>query len=123
MTDIECDCSDEYGPCEAHGDLLVSRDLAARGADDLELTLIYDLIEVGAELSPHGRDELAAIEADYETDRVSGIGHFKCADTFERVSDLTSQLESYVADLWVIRDDGYRIVRPHADCPLEGGLK
>lgn len=113
----DCECSEDYGPCEQHADLLVSRELASRGADDLALTLINDLIECGAELPPNGREELAAIEADYETDRASGIGHFISDDTFERATDLAEQLEQDRHDLWIIHDDGYRILRPHADLP------
>lgn len=115
---ITCDCSEEYGPCEEHCTLLVSRELAGRGGDDLALTLIHDLIGCGAEVSPWGKDRLAQIEEHYEVDPVSGIGRFEDPDIMEMVTDLSQQLESNVADLVVIQDDGYRILKPSEDCPL-----
>lgn len=109
----QCDCSDEYGPCEQHGDTLVVREGASlHTADELAMIEIDDLVSVGAELSAWGQAEYKRLEQAL-TDR-----WFDNPDDGEAARDLVTQLESNVADLWVIHDDGYRIVRPHADCPL-----
>jgi hypothetical protein len=116
-----CECSDEYGPCELHGQTLVIREGASqRTADDLTLVLIDDLVSVGAELSAFGRLELERLTAAAERDRdpVSGCMWFSDPDDADAARTLADQLESYVADLCVIHDDGYRIVKPAADCPL-----
>lgn len=116
-----CECSEEYGPCEDHGEVLVQRAGAAvRTADDLTLVLIGDLIGCGAELSAYGRLELERLErvAEKCRDRVSGCMWFDDPDDAESACDLAWQLENYVADLVVLHDDGYVIVRPSDDCPL-----
>lgn len=121
MSEITCECSDEYGPCERHGETLVVREGASqRTADDLTLVLIDDLLACGAELSAMGRftlDELTAA-AERDRDPVSGCMWFADSDVADAARDLAWQLENYVADLWVIHEDGYRIVRPSDDCPL-----
>ncbi len=115
---FDCECSEEYGPCERHGELLAQRDGASsRTADELTLVLIDDLISVGAELSPWGKDIVEQAEAQLNDDPIDSRW-LEDPDLVDALMDVADQAEAYVADLWVIRDDGYRIVRPLADCPL-----
>lgn len=121
MSEHTCDCSEEYGPCELHGETLCQREGASlRTADDLVMVLIDDLVGCGAELSAWGREQYDRLSAQLESDRnpISGCGWFSNPDDGEAARSLADQLESYVADLCVIRDDGYRIVRPSDDCSL-----
>lgn len=116
-----CDCSDEFGPCEQHGETLVVREGASlHTADELTMIEIEDLVSVGAEISVWGREEFKRLTAQLEADRdsTSGAAWFENPDDAEAARDLVFQLENYVADLMVIHDDGYRIVKPSDDCPL-----
>ncbi len=116
-----CDCDEEYGPCEQHCEVLCVREgSSVRTADDLTMVLIADLIGCGAELSPWGHAEYDRLSAALEQDRDphSGCAWFSDPDNADAALSLAYQLESYVADLCVIRDDGYRIVKPTPDCPL-----
>ena len=121
MTTIDCECSEEFGPCEQHGEQLAQREGAStRTGDELTMVLIDDLQSVGAELSVWGKQELTRLESALEASRdpVSGCAWFNDPDDADAAVSLADQLEAYVADLWVIHDDGYRIVRPSKDCPL-----
>ena len=117
----QCECSNEYGPCERHGKTLVVREGASlRTADELTLLLIEDLVSVGAELSATGRIDFKRLTDALERDRnpETGTAWFSDPDDADAAQDLAFQVEQYVGDLCVIRDDGYRIVRPSGDCPL-----
>lgn len=109
---MNCECSSEYGPCEQHGDTLVIRDGASqRTADQLAMGLVEDLLGFGVTLP-----DLAM--TNYEL--LTGLlvdSSFEDPEDSEAASDLAREAEEST-DLWVIHDDGYRIVRPHADCPL-----
>lgn len=118
---ITCECSDEYGPCEQHGDTLVVREGASqRTGDEVTMVLISDLTEVGAALSAADKAEYERLmlALDDARDSASGCAWFSDSDDADSANDLAQRVESGLSDLWVIRDDGYRIVRPHADCPL-----
>ncbi len=114
MSDWQCECSFDDGPCEDHGELLVQRAGASnRTADELLQVFIADAMDLGAELSPYGQqvyDEAcqALGEDRWITDR----------DLAEALDHLAFQVESYLADLVVTWEDGYTIVRPSEDCPL-----
>jgi hypothetical protein len=118
----ECECSDEYGPCEDHGETLVWREGAStRTADELMLVLCQDLVDLGAELSPWGADVLARAEAAAVRCRDPRTGTMWFDQGREPIMDtLTMLADQLEADsgLSVWMDDGYRIVRPTADCPL-----
>lgn len=110
-----CECSDEYGPCEAHGTVLAQRvGSSNRSADELVLVFLDDALGIDPEcLSPYGRsikDEAEAPDA-WEGSWLRDPG---LADALR---DVSAQVESYIAP-WVIWDDGYTIVEPSADCPL-----
>jgi hypothetical protein len=110
----ECECTEEYGPCEIHGETLVSREGASlRTADELCALFIEDALSVGAELSVEGAQIL------YDANEaLSESSWIEDPDLAEALRDLVNQVESYIADLTVVWDDGYRIIRPTDDCPL-----
>lgn len=119
-----CDCSDEYGPCENHAEILVVREGAStRTADELVWQLIDDLVYLGGELSPWGRevfDEAASalFEEDYGSPGVNWIDPATHEGLAQSLYDVAWQLESSMPDLVVSHNDGYVIMRPHDDCPL-----
>ena len=116
----DCECSDEYGPCEDHGETLVQREGAsARTADELMLVLCHDLVDLGAQLSPYGANVLARADKYAEQCRSkTGTMWFKDeGETYDSLVTLADQLE-VDAEVSVWMDDGYRIVRATADCPL-----
>jgi hypothetical protein len=111
-----CECSEDYGPCEQHSEVLVVREGASlHTADELAALLIHDLVDNGwAELSPFGADVLR------DADEAFGRGErwLEDATLQESLFSVADQVESAAADVWVTHDDGYVIVRPHDDCPL-----
>jgi hypothetical protein len=118
----ECDCSEEYGPCEIHCEVLVQREGAScRTADELMLVLCHDLVDLGAELSPYGAKVLANADAYADGCRdqsASGSVWFEDdGTTLDQLVSLADQLE-VDAEVSVFMEDGYRIVRATADCPL-----
>lgn len=123
-----CECSPEYGPCEKHCDLLVSREGASlHSADELLLLLVSDLVDCGTKLTEYDRAEYDRLRESLTRDSYSGIERFpepkgdKYSD-FEAAADLEMRVRSYApSDLWINQDDGYTIVRPHSDCPLLNG--
>lgn len=113
-----CDCSEEYGPCEQHCEMLIIRDGASsHTADELSRLFIDDALSLGAELSATGTHTLAEIDEAFATDG-AWIDNPDLADALR---DLTFQVEQYLGDLVVTWDDGYTIVRPTPDCPLYVG--
>lgn len=115
---IECDCSEEYGPCENHGTVLAQRDGAAlHTADELCIVFLDDAQGIDPQcLSPYGKDVLARAEADMQAHESSWI---EDPDLADELRDVVSQVESYIGpDVQTYWEDGYRIVRPAADCPL-----
>lgn len=109
-----CECSHDYGPCEQHGTILVSREGAAlRNPDEQIMQLIQDLLDVGAELSVFGREEYQRLSDNFHT------GTFTPED-FAAADWLATQLEGNI-DHWIIYDDGYVIVSVNHDCPLLEG--
>ena len=120
----ECECSDEYGPCEQHGDTLVVREGASlHTADELALLLVSDLNDCGVVIGPNAVVELVRLQEILarDTDPVSGCGWFADPDDAEAAQDLAQRTESNIGNLWVVQNDGYVIVRPHDDCPLLDG--
>jgi hypothetical protein len=115
MTDYVCDCSDEFGPCEAHGTVLAQRvGSSNRSADELSLVYLNDALDIDPEcLSPYGRQIKAEAEA---ADAWEG-SWLKDPDLADALRDVTDQVESYL-DAWTVWGDGYVIVRPSPDCPL-----
>jgi hypothetical protein len=131
-TEITCDCSDDYGPCEQHGTVVVQREGASlRTADDLLLLFCEDADAVLWErtgeprISPWGRAVIAQSErALNANDPGNGCRWFSPED--ERLRDdlvtLQSQLESELASLDqpinVVWEDGYVFYEVADSCPL-----
>jgi len=120
---MDCvDCSEEYGPCEKHSELITSREGASlRTADELCELFIEDAVALGAELSAYGRVIQARVN-----DKLSNESWLEDADLAEELRDVTNQMETELSTLgystyW---DDGYRIIRvtggPLAEEPEEG---
>lgn len=113
-----CECSEEYGPCEDHGETLVVREGAStRTADESALCLIDDLVGLGAaELSPYGAVvvDQARAALDDGRDRGSWIDPDHYANLAEELYEVAFQLECSASGVLVFHDDGYRIVRPSA---------
>ena len=109
------ECSEEYGPCEQHGETLVQREGAScRTADELALLYLFDMAELGqGELSPWGIEARDAAEANLEANRSerSGTAWIDDADLVDSLMDVVLQVES-ASDYLTYWDDGYRIVRP-----------
>jgi hypothetical protein len=113
-----CECSEEYGPCEEHGETLVVREGAStRTADESALCLIDDLVGLGAaELSPYGA--VVVDQARAALDAAEGpcawIDPDQYANLAEELYEVANQVECNASAVLVFHDDGYRIVRPSA---------
>lgn len=113
MSGFECGCSEDYGPCEEHGDVLAQREGASlRTSDELALTFIGDALGVGGELSPYGRDVY-----DQAGEALSD-GWVDNGDLADELHELVRQVEASLG-YWVTWDDGYRIVRVLPGSPLD----
>ncbi len=113
MTTTTCGCTDEYGPCEEHGQVLVQREGAAlRSADQLALQYIDDVVQldgVSKVLSAAGLDTVRRAEVDLG---MTGESWFSDADLSQEVHDLVHQVENNIGpDYQTYWDDGLRIVR------------
>ena len=123
MTDhtITCGCSYEFGPCENHADYLVIREGASlHTANELSLLLADDLRDCGVVFSDDQTrryDELSKRLSAAENP-TSGCAWFAEDDDAQAAHELAYELEIQADGLWMLSDDGYVIVRPHADCPL-----
>lgn len=112
------ECSEEYGPCELHGETLVQREGASlRTADELLVLYLDDMASIGqGELSPYGADVLARAESALEAARSphSGTAWIEDLDLVDELHTVVNQVES-ASDYLTYWDDGYRIVRPCED--------
>jgi hypothetical protein len=114
-----CECSDEYGPCEFHGETIVMREgSSSRAADDLCHEFLTDVASVLHRWpSPEfERDTLRLGNALAD----SGGSWFDNPDDAEEARDLVSNGEAFLGDAGYVTywDDGYRIIRPLPGCPL-----
>lgn len=113
-----CNCTEDYGPCEAHSEVLAQREGASlRTADQLLVTFVYDCLAIDPEcLSPNGREALRLAEDALDRDPIMG-GWLEdgaagsAEDVREALADLARQLEGYFADLWITWEDGFVIAR------------
>lgn len=106
----QCDCSEEYGPCEAHGVTLAQREGASlRTGDELGLVYIGDALSIDpSALSAYGQETYKEAAA-----ALAESSWIDDADLAEALTDLTHQVEAYISDtdLQTFWEDGYRIVR------------
>lgn len=113
-----CECSEEFGPCENHSELKISREGASlRTADDLALVFLQDCLELGVETTPWGKEVIAKAEAALTANESMGVRWLPDTDEGSGIRDdmatLEWQLESELSELGfsVYREDGYRIVK------------
>lgn len=116
----ECECSEEYGPCEDHVRVLASREGAStRTADELLIVWCEDAAAIiGADaLAPWGTDLIARAWRDAVTEGDHGCHWFseERGDALRsELETLENQLESSLASMdepaYTFRDDGYQIV-------------
>lgn len=122
----ECECSEEYGPCEDHGIVIVQRDGAAvRCADELAAVMVEDLSEIirdhwdGRTIPSDTARALAEAEtiaADYweATDHRGGWwvdGEVNDALASEALYEYGVALASHLpGSLTLWEEDGYRVI-------------
>lgn len=115
--DAECDCSEEYGPCELHCTVWAQREGAScRTADELALCLIDDLADIWADTA--GRLGACAFHEDDKAflDRIreeldGSMEHrwLLNPDDAQALYDLAWSIESNAVGLVVTHEDGYVI--------------
>lgn len=117
----DCDCSEEYGPCETHCQQYAQRvGSSNRSADELMSVFLDD----GAALLPE-TDRAPYLELATRVDAaLESQGPFSSwlddTDLAEEMRDAADRLESDLGSLgfWTFWEDGYVIVKPTGDCPL-----
>lgn len=128
----ECECSEDYGPCEEHGTAVVIRQGAStRTADELLLLFVEDasliLHDVGVELSPWADDVIhrahGALDAVDEFTHCAWLPEGTYGDRLrDELTTLANQVEVDMGTLdiphFTYWNDGYWIVRVHENCPL-----
>jgi len=105
---VECECGEEYGPCEEHGTVLAQREGASlRTADELLSVYLHDARSIDPEvLSPYGLDVLARADAALDGP-ASWLDDSELAD---ELAGVAWQVESAL-DADTYWEDGYIIVR------------
>ena len=124
MTD-ECECSDEYGPCEIHGITLCQREGASlRTADELALQFVadaYDVIAAADADIPGTNPQLRKLKEiyDHHEAKLWCNDWLVDGDDSQALHDDVLMVESWLPDETVCYwEDGYRIVKLTSDCPL-----
>lgn len=105
------DCTEDYGPCERHGETLVMRvGAASRTADELSATFVLDVA---------GLEGSTLVLSDEDAAFVNSVDGWLEEDDSDRLADLRERAEGSLpegcVDYW---DEGFRIVRASADCDL-----
>ena len=111
-----CECSEDYGPCELHCDLLAGREGASlRTADQLARVFVDDAVDAGVVLDAEDVAFLAEVDAALDAAEDACLSTWLDDDLSQQLSDFARDVEGRL-EAWVIWDDGYRIVR------VTGGL-
>ncbi len=119
MSATECECSEEYGPCEDHSEVLAQREGAStRTADELLAVFIGDAIDI-----MEGEEDLiagaligtwsAVADAYWKACPNGGWAPIAEGDAYtlsEELADTANVVESYLPAL-VYWEDGYVISR------------
>lgn len=112
MIGTECDCSEEYGPCEAHSEVLAQRvGSSNRSADELLAVYLDDALAINPDaFTPDDLDVKARVDAALAANGPfdSWLDNDVLAD---ELLDVAHQVESYLGDAVTYWDDGYVIVR------------
>lgn len=123
---VECECSEDFGPCERHMTVLAQREGAStRTADALALVFLYDVADLIDDARGF-KDIKARDIADGWRDDATwsgthpGDGWIEHEDDdHAEIGDDVSMVETWLpGDMWVAWDDGYVISRMSDDCPL-----
>jgi hypothetical protein len=128
-TDWDCECSEDYGACEDHRDVLAQREGASsRTADDLMYVFLTDVLTCaeGSDIRQGAETNLIPLRRAlyYWGSEKRWNDNHGCRWVKEtepnNIHDEMSVGESVLADLGlsVDWDDGYVISRTHPDCPL-----
>lgn len=109
------DCTEEFGPCENHCEVLIVREGASlRTADELTVQFIDDAVSLGAELSPWGKTVLQRAKKLLADNESMGVAWLPEGPDGDEVRDdldtLTWQVEANLEPM-VYREDGYRIIK------------
>lgn len=116
MTDYDCYCSTDEGPCEEHMTVEVIREGSSlRTADELLSVFVWDATSLGVELSPWGKSTLTRYDEALADNERHGVAWLP--DGMEGLHDdmmgLVYQVETALAtgdrSLEVRWDDGYVI--------------
>ena len=128
----ECECSEEYGACEEHREVIAQREGAStRTADDLVYVFLTDVLAIGEERGWLAPNMLGKVNADrlrtavhyWENDDL-WTDNYGCRwvrdDVDAEIHDELSIGESVLADLGLTVDweDGYVISRTLPGSPL-----
>jgi len=123
MNEQQCECSEDYGPCEDHCTVLAQREGAScRTADELAFVFLCDAEDILRSNSGGApdADRVRAMLNEYsdaEWSRPDVCGWLEDADVAQALHDDVNMVESWLS-AWTLWDDGYSIVVPTGDCPL-----
>lgn len=110
MTENTCECSEDFGPCEAHK-VIVSQRVGSsnRSADELVHVYLLDAREAGAEYSEWGKGVLNALAVSTAWEG-SWFANELIAD---EAASLRDQVESDLGTLGILTDwdDGFIMYR------------
>lgn len=121
-----CDCSEDYGPCEDHAEVLAQREGAStRTADDLVYVFLADVLAIGEArgwIAPNmlgkiNADRLRTAEHHWSDDDLwddnYGVRWLKDQDDRDALYDDQMMAESLLGDLGLSAwwEDGYVISR------------
>lgn len=119
-TTIQCACSEDYGPCEDHAEVLAQREGArTRTADELAAVFISDAADLtrnGQEPGHDDSDAYATMLRYWQECPAGGWwdGENKSGYTYsEELHDASATAEGWLADIdaMVWQEDGYVIFR------------
>lgn len=109
VTDWTCDCSEDFGPCELHCDVLVSREGASmRSADELSALFVDDVADLDVPVPADVFVTLASLRWDGVWLADDGTGD--SADALEWARQAAED-QLGAAGLRVEWNDGYQIYR------------
>lgn len=117
-----CGCSEEYGPCDDHSEVMAQREGSSmRTADDLSHVFCLDAIALGVAPSPYGSAVLERVRTRLESQRRNGVAWLNDSALQDELSSVVNALETDLEtlDMSVYWDDGYRIVKMKDGCPLK----
>jgi hypothetical protein len=114
---LECYCSEEFGPCDLHCEVLVSREGAShRTSDELLSVFIDDAVALGAAISSYGRDIVSRADSAMQVDGPMSNWlpdteeGYELRDALQTVAN-QMETELYTLGYSIYWEDGYRVVK------------